>query len=237
MKSTLPAFAALLLSFAVGCSVATEGDGASGSSSAAATVDQASGDVTVSQAWIGQTIGRRYENGYQLGDLALNLRRCGGTDCTSGAQDLLASELAGTFSYDENSSGQCETVEIRTVIRKSALEAATFKGIGLYVSGRGFLFVDKNRLNGRAYDGDVTLSSGAPGVVHKFVVQGTCMGLGGNGGSLYRRGYSFKPYAQYDDGTNTYRNWDDVASDYYLGRASDGAWVSGFERRGDALNR
>lgn len=222
-----------------GCTANTAAEDAAASADEL-TTDKAGQDVTVLQAWIGQTVGRRYENGYQLGDLALSLDRCHGDDCTAAAQSLLGSQLVGPFRYSADHSGQCETVEIRTVIREAAFEAPSFKGIGLYVSSLGEpVLVSKERLAGRADSGRVTLADGSPARVHRFVVKGTCFGLGGNGGSLYRRGYDLKPFAQFDvaETDTSYRVWDSVEGNYRLGRKADGSWVQSFDRQGELLQR
>lgn len=231
-----------LIAFAVSGCAATASEEASSSSSSAdeLVANQPGQDVTVLQAWIGQTVGRRYANGYQLGDLALDLSRCSGEDCGGAAQSVLASELVGGFRYSADYSGQCETIEIRTVIRDSALDAPTFKGIGLYVSSLGEpVLVDKSRLAGRADSGRVTLADGSPGHVHRFVVKGMCFGLGGNGGSLYRRSYDLKPFAQFDvpETDTSYRVWDSVDQNYFLGRKADGSWVPSFDRQNELLQR
>src|SRR5687767_10045094 len=80
-------------------------------------------DVTVLQAWLGQTVGQKYPSGYQLGDHALDFSRCNGSDCTGAADDVLPSTLVGPFQYEKQQSGQCETVEVRTIVRKSAYDA------------------------------------------------------------------------------------------------------------------
>jgi hypothetical protein len=244
LRSTSFALAALAL-LSTACATEVEAETAPQITSAATTSDQRSGDVTVLQAWIGQTISQGYAGGYKPGDFTLDINRCHGGDCSGAVSSLVDSYLIGSFEYEANRSGLCELVELRTVIRKSAFDAPSFTGIGFFLAGRADpVFVSKANLEREAGAGTVTLKDGQPGLVHRLVYQGTCFGLGGNGGSLYRRNYTFRPYAAYAgaDGV-TYRNWDEVPTDYLLGRATDrmgfvdsrGAWVQSFDRQADVL--
>lgn len=232
-RSILGSFVLLGALAVGGCAVAPVEESAT--STAALEADQLGQDVTVLQAWIGKTIGRRYDNGYQLGDIAIDPSRCSGRDCTGPVSSILESSLLGRFEYDFNSSGQCETIEIRTVTRTSVLDAPTFQGLGFYLSGNERLvLVSKDALNFAAV-GQVTLKDGSPAVVHRFVTKGLCFGLGGNGGSLYRRSYELKPFARFETNGDTYRVWDSVPTNYLLGRRDQGAWVQSFDRQNEVL--
>src|SRR5688572_7673580 len=121
----------LLFIFAVstvaGCSVAST-DMDDQTSTEAFTKDQQGLDVQVLEAKIGKTFGRTYENGYQLGDIALDRGLCSENDCSKAAQAHLKGLLVGGFKYNWETSGQCEIVEVKTVTRNSSLAAETFRG-------------------------------------------------------------------------------------------------------------
>lgn len=192
-------------------------------------------DVAVLQASIGQTVGRVFDSGFQLGDLVLDLSRCAGDDCSDAAQNVLDGALVGRFIYDARLSGHCETVEVQTAIRDDAFDAPTFKGIGFHFSPSpgGEAFVSKEVLEARAAFGHAKLKDGSNVLVHRFVMRGVCFGMGGSGGALDKRSYEFKPYAQFDvvSTDTSYRIWDAVSKNYHLGRNQDGSWTASFDRR------
>lgn len=219
-------FSSLLISLGAGCTVAQRDDqGSVGVQDL--TTSRDGNDVTVLVGRLGETIGRMYPDGQKLGDRALDLSRCEDTDCTSAAQELLDATLVGDFSYDAASSGACETIEFTTLTKRAAFDAPTFRGIGFYVSSQGMSFVSKETLLARGDSGEVTLKDGSRAIAHRFVAQGMCFGLGGNGGAIARRTYEWKPYARFDAGGDTYRIWDGVRRNYFLGRV-DGSLSAGF---------
>ncbi|MFO0676229.1 MAG: hypothetical protein U0169_06825 [Polyangiaceae bacterium] len=240
MRRLVFSLVSLLSVPAIGCAAPQADDSDVVSSSGdALTVDRAADDISLLQAWIGGTVGRRYDYGYTLGDVALPLDRCHGTDCTSAAASLLESQLLGPFSYDKEHSGMCETVELRTVTKKAAFDAPSFRGIGFYVSSLGgTAFLSKTELLTHGDSGEVTLKDGSAGIVHRFVVKGMCFGLGGNGDSIYHRKYRMKPFVQFDvpETDMSYRLWDGFPTDHRLGRSDDDrTWTQSFDRQGDLL--
>ena len=129
----------------------------------------------------------------------------------------------------------CELIEFRTVTANEVFEQASFTGFGFYIGGAyygGEEFVEKSRLH---KVGDVTLADGRPGAVHRFTVQGFCFGSGGTGDSTYHRQYKFRPFARFVANGQTYNVWDDVASNYFLGRQQGGAWIQTFDRQNELL--
>lgn len=231
----------LLLSFASfaaftsACGGAAEGD-APATDESDVTSDTSGGDVALLQVWIGETAGLRYESGTALGDKVLSRDQCSGADCRAAAQSVYDSLVVGPFDYDFERSGRCETVEIRTVLRESALRAPTFRGIGLHLSTTaGPVFVDKATLDGRPAAGRVTLADGTPGVVHRFVARGMCFGLGGNGGSIAMRHYELKPFAAFEADGAEHRVWEHRAENLRLGRRPDGTFVPSVDRQAELL--
>jgi hypothetical protein len=199
--------------------------------------------VTVLQAWFGTSVTSSVQPPAAGGD-RFDQSLCSGEDCTAAAAALLRrdgaaqpSPFVNVFRYSPDSSGRCEVVELRTVTRDGALAAPTFAGLGFWFAGS-FGFATPAQLDAV---GHVTLSDGSPATVHRFLAQGMCFGLGGNSSAIASRHFEFKPYARYDvAGTATqYRNWDDVASDYRLGRAAypDSQFVASFDRQGELLAR
>ncbi len=211
-----------------------------GSSSEALTVDKVGTDVTVLQAWIGVTVGVANPNGYRSGDVQIDPSNCRGTECSGEAEAVLESLLVGGYRYAPNSTGLCETVEVRTVTTKAAFDALSFRGLGFHYQEGRFaksFFVAKTVLEMEAGSGSVTLADGTAALVHRFVFQGACFGMGGNGSSLYERHYSLKPYARFDDGADSFRVWDSVPTDYALGRSPNRSWVASFDRQSEVLAR
>lgn len=135
----------------------------------------------------------------------------------------------GTYSR----TGMCELMEFRTVTPNDVIGQPTFEGIGFFLGGisGAEYFVAKAKLH---KVGDVTLADGRPGSVHRFISQGFCFGMGGNGGSIYSRKYVFKPFARFVSSGQTFNIWDDVAN-YFIGRKDNSEWVQSFDRQSELL--
>jgi hypothetical protein len=153
-------------------------------------------------------------------------------------------QIANTNSY-YTVSGMCELFEFRTVSPRAVVDAASFKGIGFYASTSRYNdhyitpFIAKDSLH---EVGSVTLKDGRPGAVHRFTMQGMCFGTGGNGGTIADRAVKFRPYAQFyaQDTDTVYSVWDDVATDYLLGRNRDliqYVFVRNFDRQSELLKQ
>jgi hypothetical protein len=206
-------------------------------------VDSVGRDVTLLQAWLGTRI-TGSDQPPALSGQRFEVAGCIGDDCTAVAEQVLrlpnteqVSPMIAPFHYI-NSSGLCEMLELRTVTRQSALDAASFAGLGFfYSSGEPSIgFVPRERLHAV---GEVTLRDGAKAVVHRFLAPGMCFGRGGNTGSILARRHELKPYARFSvpETAEAYRVWDDAQSDYLLGRTRDGAgFVSGFDRQEELLH-
>ncbi len=236
-------------------------------------------DVTVLQAWFGESVGTHDYVSLKVLDVAhcnvLEQHTYPGSatshastyvtaDCAPQVEQLLALEGAGkasplltAFEYQFNkdevtgqiysTSGSCETLELRTVTRDSALASPVFNGIGFFfqsgdltqgpAAGR---FIARDRLHAV---GHVTLADGAPATVHRFLARGMCMGQGGNGDSIYHRNFTFRPFAQYRvaaaNDSSYYNIWDDVAADYRLGLSKypSTAWTKSFDRQDELLQK
>lgn len=238
------------------------------------SIDQASADVTVLQAWLSdKDAAVDFGTPWFTPDYKLNPDRCqtissqthqgndgfytrAEVDCSSelrekASQDFdkdspLITEAGHSYirrsvgsSYSE--SGYCEIVEFRTVIRDAALNSPVFNGIGFYYSrsrydttSRG-KFIDKDQLHAV---GHVTLKDGSPATVHRFIAQGMCFGMGGNGDSIYHRRYVFRPFARFTgDHDTTYNNWDNVQNNYLLGLSDNNVTVKTFDRQNDLLKQ
>ncbi len=230
------------LVIAVGCSPDTP------TSALKQTVDQRASDITVLQAWHGKSYALDLPGHFPGGELdkqecsevgnyssgsaiyrtvrcSSELERKAKLDGFADRSPLLNDSLHMYASIPSEGreywqTGRCEIVEFRTVIRDAALNAASFTGIGFYLSpghtqdGSTRFYVAKNRLHAV---GHVTLVDGSPATVHRFIAQGMCFGLGGNGGSIYSRRYKFRPYARFASDGFEHQVWDDVAKDYLLG--------------------
>jgi len=262
-------FTFILATLASACSVQLDK-----SSSLAEWHNQQGSDITMLQAWIGQTVGVR--GGVPgAGDLDPELcpvirentsqtrtgimRTTAEVDCREEVEKQLALNLevisplitpaAHFLEYDEQNpqrrtiSGKCEILEFRTITRDSALLAPTFHGIGFHLAGslssyEPYAFVSKDRLHAV---GHVTLKDGSPATVHRFIAQGFCFQLGGTGGALSNRQYKFRPFAEFkadDNGSNFYRQWDNVEHDYQLGRSYDRysyVFTRSFDRQSELL--
>lgn len=135
-----------------------------------------------------------------------------------------------------STSGLCEVVEIRTIIKKKVFDDFNFQGLGFWTSVRGLQHVNKSQLFPRF---NVTLKNGEKGSVYGVITQGACFGLGGNGGSLQRRFIEFKPFAHYiiphQYGRVPRYVWEGV-SNFRLGRSKDGkGWIPRFDRKGELV--
>jgi hypothetical protein len=208
-----------------------------------AVVDQAGADVTVLSAQIGASI-TSSQAGPGVGGLQFDTAACAGTDCTAPVLPLLAlpghatpSPALDAFVYGPQS-GRCETLEIRSLTRLSARTAPTFAGLGFYFANRTVYTAPPTTLIPAARLDEishVTLRDGSAGVVHRFVAPGMCFGQGGNSSGIYSRRYDFRPFARFDTPTAQFRVWDTVSSNYVLGRAADGGFVTSFDRSGALL--
>lgn len=271
MNTTIRIASAALALFSL---VACDGTKSSSeaSSSLASTSDNRGNDITVLQAWLGQTVMVTID-GFFGGDLQLARTACpivrdetfgSGTvehhvQCDreieqkarlSGfTQDSPLVNEGALYTYGEEGpnhfyaiSGECELVEMRTVLRDAALNAATFTGVGFYLAGgfstidnRSQFFVAKDRLHAV---GHVRLADGAPATVHRFIARGSCFETGGNGDSLAHRHFELRPFAQYGEGGNDFKVWDQVPADYKLGfvfESPQSHFVQGFDRQNELL--
>jgi hypothetical protein len=134
-------------------------------------------------------------------------------------------------------SGQCEAVEMHTLIKESVYNGFNFKGLGVWTSKTGNSFITKRNLR-PSFKVDLKSGQQAYGVV--ILTAGHCYGLGGNGGSLYNRYFEFKPWS-FEIVPNQYgkverRTWDWVDKNYRLGRTKDGkGFIRYFDRSRELL--
>jgi hypothetical protein len=235
-----------LLIAVVGCGSGERSDDGAVSEGALGAVEEKDGnDITVLQAWFGESVvhtGWWNPRGYKLIDMS----RCGSNDCTAEAERAMQlpgsekpSPMIGEFRYSGDRSGVCEVIEVRTIVKDGALSAPSFQGVGFYVAAYGpwngsVKEIGKDRLH---EVGKVKLKGGEPGTVLRFIMQGMCFGQGGNGGSIYSRNFQFKPFARFDADGKTHHVWDSVKDNYFLGRKDypNRDWVQSFDRQNELL--
>ena len=235
------------------------------------SIDRPGDDITVLQAWFGETVFLQLNN-VVLGGKTFKVSSCSEkdrraytgsdgqtyyhvtTDCTSAAEDamrldgqsrspLLNKSIHSYYdvpsqSSKQNITGRCEMTEFRTITPDAALASSDFRGIGFYYSGSNTDLIGKDRLH---KVGSVTLKNGNSATVHRFIAQSMCFGNGGNGGSISDRQFKFRPFVQFNgsDG-NIYNIWDNVGSDYLLGRnraVSQYVFVRDFDRQDELLKK
>lgn len=258
------------LTAAIAIAVLSACQGETADSGLNASIEKRGEDVTVLQAWLGQTVSLDF-TGHFGGDYRIKPSDCVETsrrpyngnngqqyfyvttNCASAIENAMKmngqrSPLIGSAPhtyYDypnqgqSTTSGMCEMVEFRTITPDASLDSPAFKGIGFYYSRSQSELIKKDRLH---KVGHVTLKNGAPATVHRFIAQGMCFGLGGNGGTIADRQYKFRPFAQFDgfDG-NLYSVWDSVDKDYLLGRDRENfssyVFVKEFDRQQELLKQ
>ncbi len=233
MKPIIPK---ILIIFALGC--AHHRRNTVTSTSLATTVNQQSTDVQILEAWTAGNIELRqsecagedpefdHPTKKDCSVQASRLTRAPWADRDSPAVNnwLLPVERwhqAGVSSYFYSGN----LVEIRAVVKRGAFDSAEFKGIGFYY--RNMVAAETNFIAKRdlhiVSEHDVTLKDGdAVAVVLRFVLW--MPGAQGNSGTGWSMdSVSFKPFAKFEslDG-NTYQDWDPIATDYRLYRASNG---------------
>lgn len=135
-----------------------------------------------------------------------------------------------------------KTVEL--VVKQSAIDAASFNGVGFYLNafryryyeappapgpndGNGyFLFADQVRAQANQYPA-TTLSTGEKARVIKVMLPSA----DALGGTSSVPAFYFRPFAEFVNGADKHQRWDSVNSDYFVGFNTE------FNREDDVLAR
>jgi hypothetical protein len=141
------------------------------------------------------------------------------------------------YVYSRYASGHL--VELRVLVKRAALDAPSFTGVGFYASnalGSGLRFVPKAALH-VVSPKDVTLASGEPAAVLRFVL--AMPGESGDSSTGWAMAsVAFKPYVEFQDGATTYRNWEPVSDDFRVYREPNGGGrhqSTSFDRQAELL--
>ncbi len=132
-------------------------------------------------------------------------------------------------------------VEVRALVKRSALDSSSFAGIGFYTSHMLFAdlhFVDKDALHIVSSE-DVTLVTGEKAAVLRFVAW--MPGLQGMSGTSWNLGsVAFKPFAEFREAEEIFQVWDQVPENYRIYRSNNGAGRPQpirFDRQGELLQQ
>ena len=211
-------------------------------------------DVQVLQAWKSKPIVES-ALAFAFSDaLSLDLANCAlltqtSLDCSNAILTLLSAPLTRPAVYSvrregdgslHSENGQCLLIEIRTVIKKTAFEAASFSGIGFFSAAspafgqtNSITMIPKSQLH---LVGEARLKEdGQKAWIHRFIAVDFCSGQGGNTGTLLKQEFQFLPFVQYETnspetGHSIYRRWEDVPLNHRLNQD-----LSGFDHEKDLI--